>query len=210
MSIISIPMKNKILAYLSLSLLLVEVVMAVGSWIFAALNPESGIHSMLSSEGIRWAFGGFIRQMQSSVLVWLLLAGMAWGALRVSRFCYDLGSLWSRRNGALRYRQRVALRFSIVTVLVYIAVISFFSFVPHAILLSVTGELFPSAFSEALVPIFCFGVILLSVEYGVMSGTYPDVPSVFDALVGGIRSIAPLLILYLLATHVYYVVRYIF
>lgn len=184
--------------------------MAVGSWIFAALNPESGIHSMLSSEGIRWAFGGFIRQMQSSVLVWLLLAGMAWGALRVSRFCHDLGSLWSRRNGALRYRQRVALRFSIVTVLVYIAVISFFSFVPHAILLSVTGELFPSAFSEALVPIFCFGVILLSVEYGVMSGTYPDVPSVFDALVGGIRSIAPLLILYLLATHVYYVVRYIF
>ena len=77
MSIISIPMKNKILAYLSLSLLLVEVVMAVGSWIFAALNPESGIHSMLSSEGIRWAFGGFIRQMQSSVLVWLLLAGMS-------------------------------------------------------------------------------------------------------------------------------------
>ena len=210
MSIISIPMKNKILAYLSLSLLLVEVVMAVGSWIFAALNPESGIHSMLSSEGIRWAFGGFIRQMQSSVLVWLLLAGMAWGALRVSRFCHDLGSLWSRHNGALRYRQRVALRFSIVTVLVYIAVISFFSFVPHAILLSVTGELFPSAFSEALVPILCFGVILLSVEYGVMSGTFPDVPSVFDALVGGIRSIAPLLILYLLATHVYYVVRYIF
>lgn len=210
MSIISIPMKNKILAYLSLSLLLVEVVMAVGSWIFAALNPESDIHSMLSSEGIRWAFGGFIRQMQSSVLVWLLLAGMAWGALRVSRFCHDLGSLWSRRNGALRYRQRVALRFSIVTVLVYIAVISFFSFVPHAILLSVTGELFPSAFSEALVPIFCFGVILLSVEYGVMSGTFPDVPSVFDTLVGGIRSIAPLLILYLLATHVYYVVRYIF
>lgn len=203
-------MKNKILAYLSLSLLLVEVVMAVGSWIFAALNPESGIHSMLSSEGIRWAFGGFIRQMQSSVLVWLLLAGMAWGALRVSRFCHDLGSLWSRRNGALRYRQRVALRFSIVTVLVYIAVISFFSFVPHAILLSVTGELFPSAFSEALVPILCFGVILLSVEYGVMSDTFPDVPSVFDALVGGIRSIAPLLILYLLATHVYYVVRYIF
>ena len=210
MSIISIPMKNKILAYLSLSLLLVEVVMAVGSWIFAALNPESGIHSMLSSEGIRWAFGGFIRQMQSSVLVWLLLAGMAWGALRVSLFCHDLGSLWSRRNGALRYRQSVALRFSIVTVLVYIAVISFFSFVPHAILLSVTGELFPSAFSEALVPIFCFGVILLSVEYGVMSGTFPDVPSVFDTLVGGIRSIAPLLILYLLATHVYYVVRYIF
>ena len=210
MSIISIPMKNKILAYLSLSLLLVEVVMAVGSWIFAALNPESGIHSMLSSEGIRWAFGGFIRQMQSSVLVWLLLAGMAWGALRVSLFCHDLDSLWSRRKVALRYRQRVDLRFSIVTVLVYIAVISFFSFVPHAILLSVTGELFPSAFSEALVPIFCFGVILLSVEYGVMSGTFPDVPSVFDALVGGIRSIAPLLILYLLATHVYYVVRYIF
>ena len=53
--------------------------MAVVSWIFAALNPESGVRSMLSSEGIRWAFGGLIPQMQSSVLVWLILAGMAWG-----------------------------------------------------------------------------------------------------------------------------------
>ena len=207
---ISIPMKNKILAYLSLSLLVVEVVMAVVSWILAALNPESGVRSMLSSEGIRWAFGGFIRQMQSSVLVWLILAGMAWGALRDSRFSHDLFYLWSRQRRALRYRKRVALRFSIATVLVYIAVISFFSFVPHAILLSVTGELFPSAFSEALVPIVCVGIILLSVEYGVMSGIFPDVPSVFDALVRGIRVIAPLFILYLLATHVYYVVGYVF
>ena len=210
MLIISIPMKNKILAYLSFSLLVVELILAVASWIFAALNPGSGIHSMLSSEGIRWSFGGFIRQMQSSLLVWLLLAGMAWGTLRVSRCCHDIGSLWRRQGEGRRYRQRVALRFSIITVLVYIAVMSFFSFVPHAILLSVTGELFPSAFSDALVPIVCFGVMLFSVEYGVMSGTFPDVPSVFDALVEGIRSIAPLLILYLLATHVYYVLRYIF
>ena len=52
------PMKNKILAYLSVVLLIAEVVLVVGSWLYAALNPESGVRSMLSSEGIRWAFGG--------------------------------------------------------------------------------------------------------------------------------------------------------
>ena len=47
------PMNNKILAYLSVVLLIAEVVLVVGSWLYAALNPDSGVHSMLSSEGIR-------------------------------------------------------------------------------------------------------------------------------------------------------------
>lgn len=194
-------MKNKIVAYLSVLLLIVEVVLIVGSWLYAALNPESGVRSMLSSEGIRWAFGGYIHQMQSSLLVWLLLAGMAYGALRHSRFSEGLHSL--------RYRQRVALRFSIVTLAVYLAVMAFFAFAPHAILLSVTGNLFPSAFSDAVLPLLCFGIMLMSVVYGVMSGSFPSVPSVFNALVSGISSIAPFVILYLIASHLIYIISYI-
>ena len=76
---IFMQMKNKILAWLSVVLLIVEVVLVVGSWLYAALNPESGVRSLFSSEGIRWAFGGYIHQMQSPLLVWLILAGMAYG-----------------------------------------------------------------------------------------------------------------------------------
>lgn len=195
-------MRNKVLAWLSASLIVAEVVLAVVSWLFAALNPDSGVRSILSGEGIRWAFGGYINQMQSSVLVWLLLGGMAYGALHFSRFAAGVRSM--------RYRQRVALRFSVGILLLYLAVVSFFAFAPHAILLSVTGDLFPSAFSDALVPALCFGVVLMSVVYGVMSGSLPTVSSVFDALVGGICSVAPFLVVYLLVTHVYFIACYIF
>lgn len=195
------PMKNKILAYLSVVLLIAEVVLVVGSWLYAALNPESGVRSMLSSEGIRWAFGGYIHQMQSSLLVWFLLAGMAYGALRHSRLAESLHSM--------RYRQRVALRFSLSTLVVYLSVVAFFAFAPHAILLSVNGDLFPSAFSDAAVPLLCFGVILMSVVYGVMAGSFPSVPSVFNALVAGVSSFVPLIIVYLLASHLIYILSYI-
>lgn len=190
------------MAWLSASLIVAEVVLAVVSWLFAALNPDSGVRSILSGEGIRWAFGGYIHQMQSSVLVWLLLCGMAYGALHFSRFAAGVRPM--------RYRQRVALRFSVGILLLYLAVVSFFAFAPHAILLSVTGDLFPSAFSDALVPALCFGVVLMSVVYGVMSGSLPTVSSVFDALVGGICSVAPFLVVYLLVTHVYFIACYIF
>lgn len=195
------PMKNKILAYLSVVLLIAEVVLVVGSWLYAALNPESGVRSMLSSEGIRWAFGGYIHQMQSSLLVWFLLAGMAYGALRHSRLAESLHSM--------RYRQRVALRFSLSTLIVYLSVVAFFALAPHAILLSVNGDLFPSAFSDAAVPLLCFGVILMSVVYGVMAGSFPSVPSVFNALVAGVSSFVPLIIVYLLASHLIYILSYI-
>lgn len=195
------PMKNKILAYLSVVLLIAEVVLVVGSWLYAALNPESGVRSMLSSEGIRWAFGGYIHQMQSSLLVWFLLAGMAYGALRHSRLAESLHSM--------RYRQRVALRFSLSTLVVYLSVVAFFALAPHAILLSVNGDLFPSAFSDAAVPLLCFGVILMSVVYGVMAGSFPSVPSVFNALVAGVSSFVPLIIVYLLASHLIYILSYI-
>ena len=194
-------MKNKILAWLSVVLLIVEVVLVVGSWLYAALNPESGVRSLFSSEGIRWAFGGYIHQMQSPLLVWLILAGMAYGSLRHSRLSQSFFSS--------RYRQLVALRFSLGTLVLYLSFVAFFAFAPHAILLSVTGNLFPSAFSDAVIPLFCFGIILMSVVYGVMSGSFPSVPSVFNALVAGISAIAPIIILYLLTTHLIYILLYI-
>lgn len=194
-------MKNKLLAWLSVGLIVLQVVMILGSWLYAALNPESGVRSMLSSEGIRWAFGGYIHQMQSPLLVWLLLGGMAYGSLRHSRFVESFRTM--------RYRQRVALRFSLSTLVVYLSVVAFFAFAPHAILLSVNGDLFPSAFSDAAVPLLCFGVILMSVVYGVMAGSFPSVPSVFNALVAGVSSFVPLIIVYLLASHLIYILSYI-
>ena len=66
-------------------------------------------------------------------------------------------------------RDRLALRVSSVFIVIYLIIIALLTLTPHAILLSATGDLFPSAFSRSLIPLIAFGIIMFSVTYGVMA-----------------------------------------
>lgn len=192
---------NKWLARLCMAMVTCEVVLAVISWLYAALSPSSGIHSLLTSEGVRWLFGGYVSRMLShDMLIWLIYAGMSYGILS------GCGVL---SYNSVSYRSRVALRFAACVLIAYFCVMSLLAFVPHAILLSATGHLIPSPFSQSLIVLLSIGVIIFSLVYGVMSGRYPDVLSVFESLVNGVRLTSPWLIVYLLAAHLYDVVMYI-
>ena len=79
---------KRLLAYLVLALALAEVVLVLASWLLSA-TMAGNVRSLLSSEGVRWFFGGFTTMLASPWLVWLvllattiLLAGMlAWAVL---------------------------------------------------------------------------------------------------------------------------------
>ena len=71
----------------------------------------------------------------------------------------DLSTLWSGLGSSMGL--------CVVTVVIMLLL----TVVPHAILLSVTGELFPSAFSSSLIPSLSFVLIVMSLSYGVASGT---------------------------------------
>ena len=128
-------------------LLCAEALLIILSWILSTTMTE-GIRSLLSSEGIRWFFGSFTSVIASPLLVWLLLALIAIGSLQKSGL-----TAWQRN-----YRDRLALRVATVSLLIYLGLIALLTFPPHAILLSATGNLFPSAFSRSLVPIIAFGI----------------------------------------------------
>jgi aminobenzoyl-glutamate transport protein len=81
---------------------------------------------------------------------------------------------------------------------------------PHAILLSAKGSLFPSAFSRSILPIVCFGVTLFSVVYGMMSGHKKTGDDVIDILTYGIRQGSVLIIIYILAIQLYASLRFVF
>ena len=173
--------------YLLCVMAVAEVALVLMSWLLSATMTE-GVRSMLSGEGVRWFFGSFVHMMLSPWLVWLLLSAMA------------LGCLW--RSGLLNisivpsYRHRVALRTIFVVAVLYVAVIVSLTAVPHAVLLSATGQLVPSAFSRALVSIVTFGICLVSVVYGLMSGRFETLSDAVDSLSYGIAKAAPLFILY--------------
>lgn len=187
------------LARCSLVLLIAELVLVLLSWILAATMTE-GVRSLLSGEGLRWLFGRFARFVASPPLAWLLLLLIAGG-------CLVRSQLLSRRQG---YRDRIALRFSLAFLLAYVAFLLLLTAMPHALLLSATGSLFPSAFSAGLVPAVAFGLVLVSVAYGSVSGRFRSLGDVLDSLSFGIRRGAPLFFVYILLIQFYESLRFVF
>jgi len=89
-------------------------------------------------------------------------------------------------------------------------VILMLTVVPHAVLLSATGQLFPSPFSRALVPILSFGLLLLSTVYGWASGRFTTFSDVIDSMAYGISQVAPLFVLYILLVQFCDSLRFVF
>lgn len=189
-----------------LILLLAEVTLILLSWILSAAGVE-GVRSLLSGEGVRWFVGDFARMVASPLLVWLILLLMAIGAFLRS----GLTSLWHEgRFRMVSYRDRTAFRVSLVLLLAIIAAIFLLTVIPHAVLLSVSGSLFPSPFSRSIVPIIAFGITLVSIAFGMISGRMQSLSDILDALCYGIRKYAPLLVLYIFCIQLYQSLRFVF
>ena len=144
--------------------------------------------------------------LASPLLVWLLLLMTAVGCLQRS----GLLSLLKPRTSSLTYRDRVALRVAVAFIVIYAAIICLLTLMPHAILLSATGSLFPSAFSRALVPILAFGLCLLSISFGMVSGRLRTLTDILDALTLGIQQGAPLFILYIMLIQFFQSIIFVF
>lgn len=189
---------------LCMVLLVAEGVLVIVSWLLSALRLE-GVRSMLSSEGIRWFVGGFSDIVASPLLAWLLLMLIACGSIQQSGVIPLLGI-----KGKISFRDRLALRVASVFVLLYAIVICMLTIMPHAILLSVKGSLFPSAFSRSILPIICFGVTLFSIVFAMMSGHKKTGEDIIDILSYGIRQGASLVIIYIFAIQFYASLRFVF
>ena len=202
----------KIEGRLALLLMVAELLLFILSWLLSATRME-GVRSLLSSEGIRWFFGYFTQMVASPLLVWLLLGLCAYGCLQRSGLLSLLTShlsLLTSHFSPLTYREKVALRVSLVFLVIYVVMIALLTLTPHAILLSATGSLFPSAFSRSLVPIVCFGLCLVSLVFGLISGRLHGLADILEALSTGIAQGASLIIIYLFAIQLYESLRFVF
>ena len=208
----------------ALILVVAELLLVILSWLLSATRLE-GVRSLLSSEGVRWFFGSFTEMVASPLLVWLLLGLCAWGCLQrsglltFSPFHFFTSSPFHLFTSSpfhfftfspLAYRDKIAMRVSLVFLVLYLVVIALLTLTPHAILLSATGSLFPSAFSRSLVPIVCFGLCLVSLVFGLISGRLHGLADILEALSTGIAQGAPLIIIYLFAIQLYESLRFVF
>lgn len=190
---------KRLLVGLTIGLVLAQLLLVLLSWLLSAMMVD-GVRSLLSSEGIRWFFGNFASVLASPLLVWLLLLAMAGGVF------WRSGLLSKPRT----YSEKTALRMAVFTLLLYLMVVAALTVVPHAVLLSATGRLLSSPFSRAAVPIVAFGLLLVSVVYGRMSGRFTSATDIFDAMSAGIARCAPLFIVYVVLMQLYASVLFVF
>ena len=192
------------LGWLCLVTVIAETLLVILSWLLSAMRVE-GVRSLLSSEGIRWFFSSFNDLIASPVLVWLLVLMCALGCLQKSRVTTIFGG-----KKSINFRDRLALYVALAFLLIYVVIILLLTLMPHAILLSATGHLFPSAFSRSLVPITAFGICIFSVAFGLMAGVMRNLSDILQALSFGITKGAPLLVFYLFAVQLVGCLRFVF
>jgi len=198
--------KSSQLGVVLFALLIAEVALILLSWILSAAGVE-GVRSLLSGEGVRWFVGDFARTMASPLLAWLILLMIAVGSFLRS----GLTSLWhGSRLRVISYRDRTAFRVALVLMVAYIIAILLLTVVPHAVLLSASGALFPSPFSRSIVPFVAFGITLVSIAFGMVSGRMQSLADVLETLTYGIRRYASLLILYIFCIQLYQSLRFVF
>lgn len=175
---------------LFLLLLGAQLLLFLASWLTAAVAPQWQLRSLLSSEGLRWFFGSFVDNITTPALTWLLLAAMAVGVWQ------ELGV----RSEELGVRSGLRLSPVVWAELALIVVVMvLLTAVPHAILLSATGTLFPSSFSRSIVPVASFAAIVCGITVGITNDRLHSLADVYRALTAGLRSVAVLLPLYIVA-----------
>lgn len=212
-------MRNK-LGYIVLVLLVSQLALILLSWLVTAAFPELPMRSVLSSEGIKWFFGSFVSNQLSPLLIYFIMAVMAVGACVRSRLYDALRETLSNTRSSLttssnhqhkvHYREKVGLRIALVEFIVYVIIMILLTAIPHAILLSVTGQLFPSSFSSSFIPSLSLIIIIMSLTYGVASGTIDSVAKMHKVLVGGLEVGSRLVPTYVVGIQLYMSIKYVF
>lgn len=147
-----------------------QVLLVLASWLVSAVMPDTSMRSLLSPEGIRWFFGHFTDNMAQPLLVWIVLLYVAFNAYRRAGLQHAMSLLL--KGERLMLRQRSALWLVLIVVGAIVAVIMMLIVLPNPLLASVTGSLFPSSFSSALIPILAFILFIGSVTYAMATGQF--------------------------------------
>ena len=185
--------------------LVAQVLLFMVSWLISAASPETTVRPLLSNEGIRWFFGTFVDNVATPPLVWLLVTLIAYGTVSKSQMMEALHK--SRRKRT--YRQTFALRIVLVQFLVFVFVVIAVALVPHAALLSVTGELFPGPFARCVIPALAFFLFVAAATYGLLAGVFRGLAEVMQAACEGITKAAPLIVLFIVVSELFFSFLYV-
>lgn len=201
-------MRNRICGIIAMVLVCLQVLLIVASWIITSAMPDIPMRSLLSAGGIRWFFGNFTSNLDTTLFVDLILLVIAFGSMYSSGLADTIRNIVRRKR--LRYFESVAIWVVAIELIISIVVVILLTLVPHAILLSVTGHLFPSSFSHSIIPIISFILLICSLSFGIISSRFNNLEQVYESLVCGLRKCVWIVPIYVFAMELYSSILFVF
>jgi p-aminobenzoyl-glutamate transporter AbgT len=190
-----------------ISILIAYIVFILGSWLWSAAMPSSSIRPLLSESGIRWFFGTFVANLAKPLLIWIILFDVAIGACQKSGLGHTLKQLF-QPHAHLNNLQRRGLWPAIEIVVFELIIMALLVFPRHAILLSITGVVFPSSASESFIPVIAFMLLSASLFYGLFSGLLHNYKDTVTCALRGGRHLKIILCFYVLIVELVAIVKY--
>lgn len=200
---------NKVAHIILLAEILLHFLLVISSLVISSAGYP--VNNILSPEGIRWSFLNAVPNVLNKSLVYLIGFFMAWGAFKRSGFSTALLRLFTGLRGApFSYRQRRALWFALSLTLFFVVLLLLLVLFPHGVLVSVTGRLYPSPFSQGIVPACMVLLVLISLTYGVIGNTLRTFHEVVAASYSGLGEYAGWILVYIIGAQFYACLMYIF
>ncbi len=191
------------MSWLTLCILVAQCAVILFSWVVASLFPDLPLRSLLTGSGLRWLFGHITQNMSLPLLVDVMLFCIGAGAMLSS-------GLWHTVvHGAKSYNERMARRMAVVIALMACVTVLLLTALPHAVLLNISGTLFPSSFSRGIVPIISVTMAIMGECFHLVAGRSRSVVSFFDNLTYGIRCGASLLLCLMTGMQLYAMLCYV-
>lgn len=152
----------------------------VASWFVAVvqllLGGGGAVTSLVSSEGVRWALLSVNESVGAapwgSAVFMLFTVGMLAGS-GIIRF---FGNLFGRSGPSVNEKR--SFLFALIALIVFVAIVSLFSFMPWHTLRGVTGGIAASPLSQGLMLLVFIGALVAALVYGFMYGNYRTVTDV--------------------------------
>ena len=148
-------------------LLIAHLLLPLLAWLGSAAGFPLG--NLFSSEGIRWYYLHIQDCYRSPFMAVVFPVVLVFGAIERSGLSEIIKDTISKGVLSLTYRQRKACLMAGTFLLLYLAGMLLLLFGPYAILLSVTGHLYPSPFVSGILQTMSLGFVLTSLLYAVLS-----------------------------------------
>lgn len=144
-------------------LLIAHLLLPPLAWLGSAAGFPLG--NLFSSEGVRWYYLHIQDCYRSPFMAVVFPVVLVLGAIERSGLFGIIKDSISKGVPFLTYRQRKACLMAGTFLLLYLAGMLLLLLGPHAILLSVTGHLYPSPFVSGILQTMSLGFVLTSLLY---------------------------------------------